>query len=1483
MTNYIELNRGFRRVTEADDAHPEELAELQDWSDFGTLRWSHLLELPRVVLLAEAGSGKTWEMEARRDLLCGEGKAAFFLPLEALAQEGTDCLSVDEEREFQLWLGDDAAPGWFFLDSVDELKLTKAKFRTALNRFAKAIYGHLALAHVIVSSRPSDWLPMQDLATFEQLLPWVPEARESPSPVDAFLAPLRRSSIDDSEQEEAQDQSPALVSLLALSRSQVEAFVREKGVDPPSTFLAEVERRNAWSFTTRPLDLDELLSFWQANGRLGTRREQHEANIATKLRDDPARPDGGALTEADARTGAERLALAMALGRKRQIRSPDRGTQADATDGALDPAEVLPDWTPDQRGSLLRRALFDPATYGRVRFHHRSVQEYLAARRLEHLRDKGMCTDALFRLLLAERYATRVVIPSLAPITAWCALWSPDIRREILNRQPELLIEYGDPESLPVEERATLLRRFADTYEEGATRGLGFDRESVLRLADPGLSPVIRELWEKRSANGDVVDLLLKLIWQGRLSTCSDIAAEAAFDVGLGPYPRILAIWALAAVDARRDLRRVALALLGRRKGWPDRLLFAAVPELFPHSISVDELVTPVDATLVLSCSLLALFGRASGHRHAWRCSLAMHRAGVAHRRRLKQRATSRFRWHAAQGLLLPNRRRSLWQDERKGLVERVPEPEQSFSNFRYAMRGIALEVEPGSNEASALRDRLALLIWQGRGPHSNAYELQSRFAHLCPALAILCARQLAAGTRSEDLSNVLCCAVIAHRFLGHHDSTAEQDFAELEAWIANDRASRQIAFWCDVELFSALAPDASALALWWEVSLHRPFVPIDESDRPWLLAVLGDPSAAETQRGVALEALCRPRLPEGRAEGALSDLQDKVKDDPWLSDRLAEICAPPRPDPAIERFEQERRDHSRRARTKEDKRIAEWRHWRDEICADPQIAFSGGRRVSDISNLHAWLMNHSGSMSSRSYWNESAVVGAFGPEVAGAARKAFIDYWRTETPKLWSQKPEKERNSCNYSLLWGLTGVYVEASTDGWSRKLSPDESGLAARFATVEINGFPAWLAALCETHPEEVDQTLGAELAAQFAMVANPGEVPMLQDVAHAPVEVKRLFAGRLLDGLLAWPATNEDEKRAGRACYAIGLLLRTLTEVGSATVQATIADECGRRIRADQSGKLARCWLRGLMRLDIGLGVDLLEEMIAATPADMRTNHALELLVAVFHERDEMSFEGLEATVLIPALVRLIRLAYGCVAPKDDQRHEGTFTPDTRDHAQRVRGSLLNALLGTPGPQANQAIRELAEDPALTEREDWLRLQARNHAARDAEPDGMPMASIRALEQRLESSPRDRDGLFEVMMDRLEDIQHELAHGDFSTRRTLRTINDEKEMQRELAHRLEVAARGAYSVVREEEVTDLKEPDIRLRTPRNEHRAAIEIKIADRSGAGWTIKELEEALETQLVGQYLRADTGRAGCLLLTFAGSPSLTIRDAEFL
>ena len=280
-------------------------------------------------------------------------------------------------------------------------------------------------------------------------------------------------------------------------------------------FLDEIARQNAWTFARRPLDLTQLIATWTSLGRLGTRAEQHEANVTAKLKDDPERPDRHVLTDTQARLGAERLALALALTRTRTIRVPEQALDIHRAEGVLDAADILTDWTEEQRKALLRQALFDPATYGRVRFHHRSVQEYLAARHLRTLREKGMPTQALFRLLFAERYGVAVVVPSMRTIAAWLALWDDAVRGELTAREPEALLSLGDPETLSLPARSDLVRAFVGKYGRGGRRGLNIPGDEMRRLAHPELAPVIRECWENGSANDDIRKLLINLIWLG--------------------------------------------------------------------------------------------------------------------------------------------------------------------------------------------------------------------------------------------------------------------------------------------------------------------------------------------------------------------------------------------------------------------------------------------------------------------------------------------------------------------------------------------------------------------------------------------------------------------------------------------------------------------------------------------------------------------------------------------------------------------------------------------------------------------------------------------------------------------------------------------------------------------------------------------------------------------------------------------------------
>ena len=293
-----------------------------------------------------------------------------------------------------------------------------------------------------------------------------------------------------------------------------------------------------------------------------------------------------------------------------------------------------------------------------------------------------------------------------------------------------------------------------------------------------------------------------------------------------------------------------------------------------------------------------------------------------------------------------------------------------------------------------------------------------------------------------------------------------------------------------------------------------------------------------------------------------------------------------------------------------------------------------------------------------------------------------------------------------------------------------------------------------------------------------------------------------------------------------------------------------------------------WLKGLFRFDPARGARLLADEFEGNSDPAIRKRVIEAFAFVFGD-DPIDFRVSDRVQHACLLGRLVRLAHAFVRPADDQVHEEVYSPDTRDHAERARSTLFQWLCNTPGPEARLALLELAERNEFADLRDRVRLIARQRAAIDAEFTPFDANAVLALGERYEVPPNDGNGLFAIMMDRLSDLDHDLAHGDFSDRRTVRRIDDEREMQRTLSWRIEERAKGAYRVIREDEVADAKQPDIRLATVGGiDRKVVLEVKIADK---GWSFVDLEDALRKQLVGQYLRHANCHGGCLLLTHHG------------
>jgi hypothetical protein len=106
---YIQLYRRFRDLTEREHEDSLVLAMLRDQGHELGIPWSEILQSDRVLLLAEAGSGKTREMREQVAALRLQNHAAFFVPLEALAEEDLPdvlAMEVGEKELFDAWLAD---------------------------------------------------------------------------------------------------------------------------------------------------------------------------------------------------------------------------------------------------------------------------------------------------------------------------------------------------------------------------------------------------------------------------------------------------------------------------------------------------------------------------------------------------------------------------------------------------------------------------------------------------------------------------------------------------------------------------------------------------------------------------------------------------------------------------------------------------------------------------------------------------------------------------------------------------------------------------------------------------------------------------------------------------------------------------------------------------------------------------------------------------------------------------------------------------------------------------------------------------------------------------------------------------------------------------------------------------------------------------------------------------------------------------------
>ncbi|WP_332856060.1 ATP-binding protein [Duganella sp. S19_KUP01_CR8] len=584
------VQRTFCDLSEEEIADVERASLLRThvgWSR--AYGWDTLLKSQRVLIVSEAGAGKSHECRAQQQTLWHRDEPAFYFDLAELATRNLrDLLSGPEEVRLNAWLAAQSDVATFFLDSIDELKLTLGSFETALKQLSKVISGQLARVRIVITSRPI----AVDQQLIRQYLP-VPDPVTLAPSGDSFaeIAMGRRPRGHNQQQQGA---VPAWrnVTLMPLSDEQISDIAALENIPDAKALLADIHARDAESFARRPQDLIELCADWREHRSIRSHRDQVVQNIRVKLKPRISPKEATELTPAKALEGASRLALAALLTRKLTIRLSLEADKGGEPGTALDPALVLPDWNQAEREVLLERALFGFASYGRVKFHHRSVVEFLAAVRLDDRLRQGMPIKAAKRLLFADTpEGVRVVRPTLMPVAAWLAASQPSIFSEVREYEPDVLLNHADPGSLTDSQRVDALNAYVRVYGKGGWRGMSVPQVQVHRFASPELAEHVLELWRSGIENEEVRELLLELVGAGRMSACADIAYAVSTDVASTRGERREAISALAALGDPR-VQLIVQSIVDEPALWPDLLVRDVVVRLFPQHLTPSELCT---------------------------------------------------------------------------------------------------------------------------------------------------------------------------------------------------------------------------------------------------------------------------------------------------------------------------------------------------------------------------------------------------------------------------------------------------------------------------------------------------------------------------------------------------------------------------------------------------------------------------------------------------------------------------------------------------------------------------------------------------------------------------------------------------------------------------------------------------------------------------------------------------------------------------
>ncbi len=1383
VEEFVALNRCFVPWTVEESEDSDVRGYLAEYRD--PLVWSDLLQRRRVVLLAEPGSGKSTEIEAQAKACEASGHYTFAATLQSVGRLGMErALGRSATRSLTAWRDSDKQ-AWFFFDAVDEAKASDVPFDDVLREIADTVDGCRSRAHVLLTGRDANWEVRRDLQLLVEHLSLPPPDAPKPEidPNDLVVAAISRTSKADEGGATETLEQPIVVRMTPLDEARIATFARSRNVSNTDDFLVAIDKSNLWAFASRPIDLNWLVDYWVANQRFGTLSQMLALSIQQRLQEtDPDRVRRDPLSTDRCMEALERIGAALVLQRVRDIEIPDRvagQSGKDIRSAKLD--EILLDWNGMDRSRLISRAMFVPSTAGFVRLHNDNdgvVRGYLTARWLKRLLQTNCPRAEVHDLLFATTYGLNVVIPSLRSTAAWLSVWDSGIAREVIDRDARLLMDAGDPGSLPLEVRERVLRAVvAQVANEASVRVPNND--TLKRFAQADIEPCVRSLWAEFSESAAVRELLLSVILHGELLNCADIAVGASFGAYTDRYTPMFAGVALMATAGDHDKRRYAKYVRDNAETIPRTVLWDAVRGLFPKQLSVKELL-----------NILESIDATDGN------------SGLD------------FGYY---GPILANRLNDRQQ------VEEL-------------LAGLLSQVDTGG---------------QPLDEYDREENDEYRFAIDAAACRLL---ELVDEKAVPDI--VVDAALWIGRMFSFHTIGHRPSKRELSTLLTVSPERRRCTLWRTVqktrERDDAESQNTGGIWRFQMLGFTRDFG-VDDFD--WLLED-AEHRADVYERQVAADAAMTIWRQNDEDPKQLARVQALAERDAAVAAIVSEWTTPRSPSSEESKFQARLAAREKVNAIQRQSRDDSWRTFADEIRANPDRLTSVQPPKNgkvDSAFYHLWkLLNGLGENRGQFAIDDlTPLIPMFGDAAVEAFRGALVRYWRHWTPAVRSERPPDKRGLVYDFDSIGIVGITQEAQINPcWAMDLADEEAQLATMYALNELNGFPHWINDLAEGQPGAVRSVIWRALALERESIGTGEQFPVLSDIARSG-KALGVAVAQDIHLLLA-----DNERIAPRALSDMFRILIPAT----ADREALVAIARDRFEKLSEWGESAT-YLSALYELDPSLAIHSLVSKLSDISASDQTDLMLAVLSSLFGRWEGVAID--REAIPFDSLLTLIRVAYRTVRPADDNvRPTGkSYSPDIRDDAESARSGLLKALFEWPGRATYEAILQLSREPDFAVRSEILVERAQERALIDSEHGIWSANDVYAFEKERLTAPNTPRDLQQLACRRIEELHYDLNHGDFSV--AFGALPGEPAVQNWIADRLRRQQGRNYSVEREPHVANEKEPDLRFEAKASSARVPTEIKVVE----SWSLRQLEDALRKQLIGQYLRDRLNRHGILLL----------------